>query len=48
MTADEYVSSIIRKYNVTGEIDSFTKSTVVDPLVMIIKEWAATQLIDIY
>lgn len=48
MTADKYVSSIIRKYNVTGEIDAFTKSTVVDPLVMIIKEWAGTQLIDIY
>ena len=48
MTADEYVSSIIRKYNVTGEIDAFTKSTVVAPLVMIIKEWAGTQLIDIY
>jgi len=48
MTADEYVGSIVRKYNVFGDLESITKTSVVNPLVNIVKEWAGGQLIDIY
>lgn len=37
MTADEYVISIINKYNVSGEVDVYTKLFVVDQLVKIIR-----------
>lgn len=48
VTPDEYVNSIIKKYNITGEVDALTKLIVVDPLVTIIKKWAGNQLADIY
>jgi len=48
VTSDEYVISIVNKYNITGNVDVLTQLLVVDPLVKIIKEWAGTQLIDIY
>ncbi len=48
MNADEYVISIINKYNIKGDVDLLTKLLVVDPLLNIIKEWAGAQLIDVY
>ncbi|WHH59785.1 nucleotidyltransferase domain-containing protein [Petroclostridium sp. X23] len=48
MTADEYVNSIINKYNVKGDVDALTKILVVDPLLNIIKEWAGIQLNNVY
>lgn len=48
MTGDDYVLSIVNKYNLIGNVDAITKQSVVDPLVRIIKEWAGEQLINIY
>lgn len=47
MNADEYVISIINKYNIKGNVDVSTKLIAVDPLLNIINEWAGTQLINV-
>lgn len=47
MTPDEYVVSVVNKYNITGEVDLFTQLLYVNPIIEIIKKWAGNQLIDI-
>lgn len=47
MTLDDYVLSIVKKYNVAGEVDIFTNLLVVAPLEKIIKQWAGSQLLGI-
>lgn len=47
MTEDEYILSIIKKYNITGDIDNSTRILAIEPLVSIIKGWAGQQLLNI-
>ncbi len=46
MTADQYLLSIVRKYRITGDVDSLTRFTVLLPLQTEISKWAGATLND--